>query len=849
MKKADVRQKATMQKRTKPSILDDQPASKDMLGFAPYVDALAEIITGLGIENTPLTIGVFGSWGMGKTSLMKQLQTRLINTHRFRSIWFDAWKFDKEDALWRALLLRILDALRPKPTAKGKKATSLRESIQRMEESLYHDVTWTEYGRFTVDWTALTKDVAKTGLKFGLSLIPGAQTIQEVLKIAGQTVGSSDPSNLVGAIQRDSVQHYQAQLRAMEQFCRQFEQLVKTYVRPKKLVIFVDDLDRCIPEKAIEVLEATKLFFDVPGCIFVLGLDQDVISRGIQARYHEFSTQTKITRQDFPIDGTRYLEKIIQIPFLLPPIEDKDLERFVKRLVRTYPDKRCVALFAQGLMPNPRHVKRTINVFFLLWRLSQKRKELRGKICALRLAKVVVIQQAHPDLYARIIEDNAPQYLQQLERYFKTHEKLSEGDKAGSASDRGKVIEPGLDHFTERRLLQRLFTMHRDDEPDANFSGLDADDLRMYITLARQVETTPAAAVVSARIRRARQSLQNRTDVSELEKAVAEAERLMNEGAEDVRLTQLLEEAQTVLTELKRDLIGYFSARRSGEYQSAVEMLQRLIERGVELIRDEAGRTIPISEAYAESVATLQATEKAKETITRAKKLMDAGEFKRAETALQDELRQRELLPLSMNEEVEVLLHELERYTTGQEIDQLLRESRQALSADYFEEAHGHLDQARVLAMHLGDESRLVQINAQLSQLEETMERRGRLGHQLEQIREAQQQARYEEAIHLLNQVKNSSYFSLGLREEIESIQTYLSEEMHVRTSERIATAKKQLEERQLDRAKQSSAEARRLTHMTLELDAADQRARIDLDYLADLSAQIDMMSEAQTSS
>jgi hypothetical protein len=54
-----------------------------------------------------------------------------------------------------------------------------------------------------------------------------------------------------------------------------------------RLVVFVDDLDRCLPEKAIEVLEAIKFFLGAPGCVFVLGLDQDVIARGIEMKYKE----------------------------------------------------------------------------------------------------------------------------------------------------------------------------------------------------------------------------------------------------------------------------------------------------------------------------------------------------------------------------------------------------------------------------------------------------------------------------------------------------------------------------------------------------------------------------------
>ena len=77
-------------------------------------------------------------------------------------------------------------------------------------------------------------------------------------------------------------------IESLEKFRKDFKDLLETYIYKRGcLVIFVDDLDRCLPEKAVEVLEAIKLFLDVPGCIFVLGIDHGVIERGIRLRYGE----------------------------------------------------------------------------------------------------------------------------------------------------------------------------------------------------------------------------------------------------------------------------------------------------------------------------------------------------------------------------------------------------------------------------------------------------------------------------------------------------------------------------------------------------------------------------------
>ena len=81
----------------KTSILDDLPTDCDALDFTPYVETLVDVCQ---TASTPLTIGVFGTWGSGKTSLMRMVKNGLPES--YTTAWFDAWKYDKEETLWRA---------------------------------------------------------------------------------------------------------------------------------------------------------------------------------------------------------------------------------------------------------------------------------------------------------------------------------------------------------------------------------------------------------------------------------------------------------------------------------------------------------------------------------------------------------------------------------------------------------------------------------------------------------------------------------------------------------------------------------------------------------------------------
>ena len=135
------------------------------------------------------------------------------------------------------------------------------------------------------------------------------------------------------------------------------------------------------------------------------------------------------------LDGARYLEKIIQIPFNLPPIDLKSVQSYVHdETAGNLPNARCETVFSVGLEANPRRIKRTLNVFLLLWRLAQNRADLRDAIKPVRLAKIVIIQQYHPRLFALLAE--GPHHLIDLERRFRETSRPQEGGDGRSSAHR-----------------------------------------------------------------------------------------------------------------------------------------------------------------------------------------------------------------------------------------------------------------------------------------------------------------------------------------------------------------------------------------------------------------------------
>jgi formylglycine-generating enzyme required for sulfatase activity len=401
-------------------IWNDKSTIDDRLGFEDYRRTLERIVRG---ADTPITVGVFGRWGSGKTSLMRMVQhdleqpTPATKLAPAQTIWFDAWKYDKQDVLWRALLLQVLRTLRE---ALPEAEQETRQKFFDLQASLYREVDRTQLGGIEVDWDKLFPELAQSAVKLSLSFIPGWDALNSLLDTL-KAQPEAQAKAVFDAIHRERVRIHEDQAKSLEQFQDRFEQAVTAFLQITQrpfIAVFVDDLDRCLPEKAIEVLEAIKLFLDVRGCAFVLGIDHKVIEDGIKLRY-----QGRMNDLDLSKVGEEYIEKIVQVPFNLPPLEADNIEQFIAEEIKlTFPPP-LAKIFALGLTANPRKIKRTLNIFRLLVTLAQQRKDANGRalldsLSFELLAKIVIIQTSFRKLYEAVVE--YPNLLGDLERHFET---------------------------------------------------------------------------------------------------------------------------------------------------------------------------------------------------------------------------------------------------------------------------------------------------------------------------------------------------------------------------------------------------------------------------------------------
>ncbi len=293
-------------------MLTDNHISKleeDEFGFESYANLFSSIIQDT--NKLPLCIGIFGEWGTGKSSLMSMTKDAIDNHGSIKSIWFNPWKYDKKEDLWNALIQTILYEI----TEAGDKQS------KNKAKDLAKSITWL---------------MIKKGIAVASSGI----------------ISEGDIKKIKDTISKQDELHY----RNINHFEERFEEVIRLYTNNGKLVVFIDDLDRCLPENAITVLESLKLFIGNAKCVFILGMDRYIIEQGINFRFGG-----KIN-----MSGRDYLEKIIQVPFFLPPVPFEKLRRALEVSKTADFSEQIWQLIKYGLGGNPRKTKRFVNSFYLL---------------------------------------------------------------------------------------------------------------------------------------------------------------------------------------------------------------------------------------------------------------------------------------------------------------------------------------------------------------------------------------------------------------------------------------------------------------------------------------------------
>lgn len=293
--------------------------ANDTFGISRYINGLCTFI--LHCE-TPMTISIQGDWGSGKTSMMNMVRAKL-NESNVHTIWFNTWQFSQFQ-MQDNLAISMLGSLLSELDCDKKKVKDLLGTLG---------------------------NASRTALKILADNVAGGVVADKLGEIMGAP--EVDSAEKIKEIKNDFQNAINKKLNSLNK---------------EKAVIFIDDLDRLQPAKAVELLEVLKVFLDCEKCVFVLAVDYSVVTQGIKQKFGDSIDEEK---------GKSFFDKIIQLPFKMP-VAQYDISNYIsdalKEMGIAYDEKsvkQYVGLIETSIGCNPRSIKRLFNTYMLLDIISQ----------------------------------------------------------------------------------------------------------------------------------------------------------------------------------------------------------------------------------------------------------------------------------------------------------------------------------------------------------------------------------------------------------------------------------------------------------------------------------------------
>lgn len=398
----------------------DSETDIDLLDFDYLIGITKDIIENESLS--PCTIGVYGDWGSGKSSLVEMLLKDYEKKEGYLCLKFNGWLFEDYEDAKTALLGSILDKIKENKTITAKAKSTLKKLFKNLNYL----------------------DVASKGLKYGADiLLTGGigtiaditvQTVLNKTKSLAEDVKSTDIKKILEkASKKDEVR------KNLREFRNDFEKLLKE-TNITKLVVFIDELDRCNHDTILETLEAIRLFLFIKGTSFIIGADERQVMYAVRTKFPE----VKGNQIDI---GKEYLEKMIQYPIKIPQLGVNEVEFYITCLFFQHEfkddyskilqfikegrqdnfldfeitfelikgkfasldenkiketislSKQLSSVLSSSLNGNPRHCKRFLNSLSMRLKMAELKKINLDKKA---LAKIMLIEYFKDDVFKKI---------------------------------------------------------------------------------------------------------------------------------------------------------------------------------------------------------------------------------------------------------------------------------------------------------------------------------------------------------------------------------------------------------------------------------------------------------------
>ena len=295
-------------------ILADNETKIDLLNNEAIADTIVSILRKS--PEHPVTIGVHGDWGAGKSSILEMIEDSLDGDDDVLCIKFNGWRFqgfeDAKIALIEGIVTELVEK-RPFVTEAG-------EAVK----NIFRRIDWLKLARHGggLAFTALSGIPTPDQVKAVVGTVRGA--LAEPEKLATQENFDAAIDGVQGLLKPGESKNVPEEIG---EFRKAFDELLKQ-AGVKQLIVLIDDLDRCLPDIAIETLEAVRLFVFTKRTAFVVAADEAMIEYSVRKHFPELPDTTG------PRDYARnYLEKLIQVPFRIPALGETETRIYVTLLL------------------------------------------------------------------------------------------------------------------------------------------------------------------------------------------------------------------------------------------------------------------------------------------------------------------------------------------------------------------------------------------------------------------------------------------------------------------------------------------------------------------------------------
>lgn len=473
----------------------------DFFSHNVIAKSMSKIISRQSLDGS-YVIAINGAWGTGKTHLMTSVLSELDDLEYIK-VNFNAWRYAAKEDIKRALLICIINECRRYVENDDKRKylgwndrdlKIIEQIFDNTERALYTAFVKEIPGEVSIN----TSNLLKTGINMALKFVPwgnfGNEFIQKFFIQKGSDgnieetyVEKEDIEELWGIFTKSSTKRNIEKVIGIEQFRKSFELLLRAILEGRytgdskneklhehnkklRLVVAVDDLDRCLPEDALNVLEAIKLFIDYSNTYFMIAMDGNIIQKGLNIKYAEYDSVI--------IKAKDYYEKMIDLSFTMPALMREKIFSYIQSLsasgsdyIKLF-DLLCIALNT-NLRAWQRYIYRTDFNKIILNEIAGE-ENFQNEPILQAYMKLQCFSYQWPEVYRKIYD---------METYLLLEQKLEQianYDKKELEDVLKELEQLGIDKDVRSAIIEKKITDFIRKEPHLN--GIEEDKLDIFFT-------------------------------------------------------------------------------------------------------------------------------------------------------------------------------------------------------------------------------------------------------------------------------------------------------------------------------------------------------------------------------